>query len=128
MENNMYSHPEAFGLEIVGAVNDPWASWSYNMFVLWRAKDSGALYYGWDAGCSCPSPFEYFNLASDNLYRIDDSLDSWNTFITRLNRYRDTMISQDSWDIEPRAGSSDGENFSAVCAELVIKAMKLLEV
>lgn len=54
--DNPYSEPEKFDLSIVGMVQrEP--CYDFNMCVVWK-HTSGTHYYGFDSGCSCPSPFE----------------------------------------------------------------------
>lgn len=53
-----YYQPEEFGLEIVGSIDDPNACYSFDLLVAWWRREDGALFYGVDSGCSCPSPFE----------------------------------------------------------------------
>ncbi len=54
----MYYNPEQYGMEIVVQLDDPDASYSFDMFVVWMRRSDGELFYGTDSGCSCPSPFE----------------------------------------------------------------------
>lgn len=55
---NIYNNPEKFGLEIMASMNDDSHSSQFDMFILWRSVETGELFYGGDAGCSCPVPFE----------------------------------------------------------------------
>jgi hypothetical protein len=56
---------ERFGLEVVASFDDPQASYSFDEFVIWQRKKDGALFYGEDSGCSCPSPFENVKSIAD---------------------------------------------------------------
>lgn len=67
MEGNPYYSPEKFGLEIIGEINDPDASYSFDMVVFWRKGRQ--VYAAADSGCSCPSPFEEVK-GIDDLTRI----------------------------------------------------------
>lgn len=49
---------EKLGLEVFASFDDPQASYSFDEFKIWERKSDGALFYGEDSGCSCPSPFE----------------------------------------------------------------------
>lgn len=63
---NPYGSPEKFGLKIVSVVGH--MDYDFNMCVVWQSAiftDSPAHYYGFDSGCSCPSPFE-------NIFSIKD--------------------------------------------------------
>lgn len=53
-----HSIDEALGLKAIACFDDPEASYSFDMFCIWQRKSDGALFYGTDSGCSCPSPFE----------------------------------------------------------------------
>lgn len=83
-DDNIYYSPEHYGLEILGeAADEP--DWDFNMFVVWRDKDTGVLYYASDAGCSCPSPFEDYNSKEDltkaeSIQQIHDALDEWSSY------------------------------------------------
>lgn len=58
--NDPYYSPEAFGLELLDDY-DIAGSWEFDMIAVWRRKADGALFYAFDSGCSCPSPFESDN-------------------------------------------------------------------
>lgn len=54
--DTVWSEPDMFGLKIVGVVQrEP--CYDFNMCVVWKHK-GGKHYFGFDSGCSCPSPFE----------------------------------------------------------------------
>lgn len=55
--SNVYYHPESVGLYIV-MENDIAGSYEFDMCVLWKHLATGRLFYAFDSGCSCPSPFE----------------------------------------------------------------------
>lgn len=54
---DVYYQPEAFGLTPVAEMDEDDASYSFDLFVVWK-HNTGNLYWGTDVGCSCPSPFE----------------------------------------------------------------------
>lgn len=54
-----YSYPEKFDLRIVGEVERDHQPYQYHLFVVWQDLNSSQLYYAVEAGCSCPTPFEY---------------------------------------------------------------------
>lgn len=56
--NDFYYSPEAFGLETVGQIQWGEPCYDFDLTVVWKRKSDGALVYGEDSGCSCPSPFE----------------------------------------------------------------------
>ena len=56
---NVYCNPEKHGLEVVGELEDPNASYSFATVVFWRKGRK--VYAASDSGCSCPSPFEDYN-------------------------------------------------------------------
>jgi len=61
---SLYYSPGEADLEIFETFDDPEAGYGFNMFVVWKHKD-GRLFYATDSGCSCPSPFEYYNKIED---------------------------------------------------------------
>lgn len=56
--NDVYYSPEKFGLTTVGEVELSNGSYEFDLFVVWQ-DSAGTYLWGRDAGCSCPSPFEY---------------------------------------------------------------------
>lgn len=58
---HLYYGPEAFGLKIVGEVDWLEAPYEFDLTVVWKDK-AGTLYWGWDSGCSCNTPFDDFGL------------------------------------------------------------------
>ena len=74
-DDNPYYNPEKRGLTIVAEGDDPDASYSFDMFVVWT--DGESLFYAQDSGCSCPSPFEDVEpvrATKDAIYR---AIDEW---------------------------------------------------
>lgn len=80
--DDVYSSPEKHGLMMVAELDDPEASYSFDLLVVWQHED-GRLFYGTDSGCSCPSPFEYQPL--DSLTVITD--DSWPEFTESVQKH-----------------------------------------
>jgi hypothetical protein len=71
---DLYYQPEQFGLEVVGVIGDPQASYSFDDLVVWNHAATKTLYWAEDVGCSCPSPFEdYTKLAMANAVPYDDT-------------------------------------------------------
>lgn len=77
---DVYYNPEKFGLTIIGEANDLDASYSFDMFTVWR-DEAGQLYYASDEGCSCPSPFEDYTsldkLAKGTVPEVQAALMEW---------------------------------------------------
>src|SRR5690606_13332697 len=63
-ENNVYNHPERYGLKIVGEVEWSVPCYSFD-FTLVLEDGDGNLWWGSDSGCSCPSPFEEHEFPED---------------------------------------------------------------
>jgi hypothetical protein len=63
-DRNVYYSPSASGLETVGEIEWSDGFYQFDLTVLWR-DEAGALHWGEDAGCSCPSPFEDVNSVSE---------------------------------------------------------------
>lgn len=55
-DENVYYHPDKFGLEEVLEINEKDLSYEFDMFVVWKKDD--VYYWASDSGCSCPAPFE----------------------------------------------------------------------
>lgn len=69
---DLYYQPEKFGLRPVFEYELREPCYSFDIFVLWKHED-GTLYWAYDSGCSCPSPFEdYTSLDDANEYDYDD--------------------------------------------------------
>jgi len=60
---NIFYNPEAFGLEVVAQIEYSSGSYEFDTRVIWRDKQ-GKLYTARDSGCSCPTPFEDYNLSN----------------------------------------------------------------
>lgn len=58
------SDPELGGLTILEVIDDPQASYTFDVIILLRHND-GRLFWASDAGCSCPRPFEGFRTLDD---------------------------------------------------------------
>ena len=56
-KNPLYS-PARSGLEHVATLCLTRQAYQFDLLVVWRRLDTGALVYGTDRGCSCPTPFE----------------------------------------------------------------------
>jgi hypothetical protein len=100
-ETNPYFCPQAHGLEILHSFDDPQASYSFDMFVVWKHVD-GRLFYATDSGCSCPSPFEG-HAGPETLTQIASG-DSFESF------KRDF----ESWRKSHRWGEDDGYDMCSV--------------
>ena len=71
---DLYYQPEKFGLEVIGVIGDPEASYSFDDLVVWNHAETKRLYWAEDAGCSCPSPFEdYTSLDMAEAVPYDDT-------------------------------------------------------
>jgi hypothetical protein len=54
---NIYYSPEKFGLTQVGMIDWSDGNYQFDYTVVWQ-DNAGNFFYGDDAGCSCPLPFE----------------------------------------------------------------------
>jgi hypothetical protein len=88
-ETNVYYSPEASGLVQLGVMDEEGLSYEYNTFVAWQHLASGRVFYAWNSGCSCPTPFEDFffrgpddtnleELTAHNSAGFESAVDSWN--------------------------------------------------
>lgn len=75
-----YNQPEKFGLTPVGTVD--WygseACYEFSVTEVWWHEEEKQFYWADDSGCSCNSPFEYFNI--DDLQK-----GSWSAVMKYLN-------------------------------------------
>lgn len=62
-DDNVYYHPERYGLRSVAEFELSEPSYSFDTLAVWKG-DKG-LYLATDSGCSCPSPFENYNGIED---------------------------------------------------------------
>lgn len=116
---DMYYQPEAFDLEILGQLNDPQASYSFDDFVVWQHKD-GRIFYGSDSGCSCPSPFEDFT----SLDKADEATTIEKFEAAVIGYFNSVSYSNDWNDTEM---SSDFQSLRADAVELIRKVEKILD-
>lgn len=58
MSYEIYARPETHGLRTIGEIEWSDGCYQFDLTVVWQDTGTGALYYGDDSGCSCPSPFE----------------------------------------------------------------------
>ncbi len=61
---NVYYHPEAWGLEVV-AVLDASQECEFDLASVWRDPLTGDVFGARSSGCSCPTPFEEYQSRAD---------------------------------------------------------------
>jgi hypothetical protein len=61
---NIYYDPEKHGLELIHTLDEDNLSYEFNTIAIFRATETGKLYYAHSSGCSCPTPFEEYHYAS----------------------------------------------------------------
>lgn len=76
---NPYYHPEKLGLTIVGTA-DVGGGYEFDLFVVWKDQ-AGAYRWAYDAGCSCPTPFDGDDLESLPLGTAGDALNDLKVWI-----------------------------------------------
>lgn len=64
-DSNIYYSPEDYGLELIRDVELTDEPYRFNIIAVWKDKETGDLYMGEDAGCSCPTPFERVHSLGD---------------------------------------------------------------
>ena len=57
---NPYYNPQELELELI-SFDEPDLSYEYNTLCFWATKD-GQIYSASDSGCSCPTPFEEYDV------------------------------------------------------------------
>lgn len=60
--DNIYYDPGKFGLTLLGELDFSSGYYEFDYTAVW-SDSSGTLYYLDDSGCSCPSPFEDYNVS-----------------------------------------------------------------
>lgn len=83
---NVYSDPGKFGLRVVGEI-DLEGGYSFAKFVVW-ANEAGRFLYATDAGCSCPSPFEYAGLPDLTMATRDEVQAAAEAWVAENGEYR----------------------------------------
>lgn len=46
------------GFKSVGEISEDGLSYEFNIFGVWEKTETGGLFFGTTAGCSCPAPWE----------------------------------------------------------------------
>lgn len=120
-DESVYYHPEAFGLRVIGELNDPEADYSFHMFVVWKHEETGKIYYARDAGCSCPSPFEdYRSLDSlSEVVSLFDFIDSVEEYFESVARYANGYGNEDDSSWNATFKDNKWNNFKADCLDLI---------
>lgn len=96
-----YYQPEKFGLTITES-EDRGGAWEFDMFVIWQDEE-GHAYWGQDAGCSCPSPFENVTnidqLEHGTLAQAYDALAEWQDYHDSTGPWhrRYGLLGKDGW-------------------------------
>lgn len=78
----LYYSPEKFGLRVVGELEDPLSCYDFDTLVVWQHED-GRILWGVDSGCSCPSPFEDYDVS--DLYELTTA--NWPTFARTVDMH-----------------------------------------
>lgn len=98
-EENLYYHPEKHGLEIFDMVEYP-PCYDFDMCVVWRDVATDELFYAFDSGCSCPTPFENHSrkdlvlITPENYQIFKDAIIDWASI-----SYRDKPNEADVVDV-----------------------------
>jgi hypothetical protein len=61
-DSNVASSPEKYGLTVFGEAEAN-GGYSFDTFIVWRDK-AGNYLWAADSGCSCPVPFDDFDLSN----------------------------------------------------------------
>jgi hypothetical protein len=79
---DVYYQPEAFDLEPLTELELYEPNYSFDTVAVWRHTPTGDLYWAYDSGCSCPSPFENYTsldklekLSSDNFSELEATVE-----------------------------------------------------
>lgn len=72
MYKNLYYNPEDFGVKQVFDTDKSSGMYQFDQFVIWQGLDR--YYWASDAGCSCPSPFEWATLEKISQGTLKDAI------------------------------------------------------
>lgn len=99
-DKNLYYAPEAFGLKVIGELNDPDADYSFYDFVVWKHEETGKIYWASDSGCSCPCPFEdYTSLESaTEVVSMHDFIDAVKDYFDSVAPYANYSEPRERWE------------------------------
>ncbi|SRR6266498_856505 len=99
---DLYSQPEAFGLRVIGELNDPEACYSFRDLVVWQHEETGMIYYATDSGCSCPSPFEDFTSLdkATEVRFLNDFIDALEDYFNAVAPYTGDYDWRYTWNSE----------------------------
>ena len=53
-----WGDPPISGFEVLEEISEGGLYYAFNIMALWRETATGALFFGTDSGCSCPSPWD----------------------------------------------------------------------
>jgi hypothetical protein len=62
--SNIYYNPEEFGLKTVAEIEYSDACYQFDIRVVWKELKGSKCYTMRDSGCSCPIPFEDYNMSN----------------------------------------------------------------
>ena len=81
-----YYDPDKMNLEIIEEI-DCGGGYEFDKVVVWRNKHNNELRWGWDSGCSCPSPFETITNWNE-LNKLPDTMEQLRNHVTH-SQYKD---------------------------------------
>ena len=102
VETNIYYNPENSGMTIFDSI-DTAGSYEFDIFLILKKLDDNSLYYTYDSGCSCPTPFEDVcevdEITHATLYNFEQALENHNglsreDFLKMLKAVRDHLDSR----------------------------------
>lgn len=79
--SNIYYDPDKFGLEQLDLLEPSDLSYEFDMLVVWRRLEDGALFWDHDSGCSCPTPFDDTGIADLTKIEREEDIDAVASFI-----------------------------------------------
>jgi hypothetical protein len=95
--NDPYHTPGKFGLEIVKEIDES-GGYEFSTTVIWKDGE-GNFYWAFDAGCSCPTPFEG--------YRSIDDLEVLT--LETFDKFFDATVSNHQYDFYDRKADLNRE-------------------
>jgi hypothetical protein len=82
---SIYYNPEKYGVKSVFDVDKSDGCYQFDQFVIWQGVDR--YYWASDAGCSCPSPFEWVGLDEITQGTLLDAVNDARVWVSEYGDY-----------------------------------------
>jgi len=86
-QDNPYYYPEKSDLTLVASV-DFADCYEFDIVAVWKVNETGQMYYAFDSGCSCPTPFEDYRELDDLNPLNENTLEEFKQVVNEQYSYR----------------------------------------